>query len=77
MTAPFDDIRALLDSLPGPSETQARRASLGRLDEIGAWLAAWSGRNPPSVNRPIVAIYAGAHGVAAHLPEAPPPRGAM
>lgn len=77
MTAPFDDIRALLDSLPGPSETQARRASLGRLDEIGAWLAAWSGRNPPSVNRPIVAIYAGAHGVAAHLPEAPPARGEL
>jgi nicotinate-nucleotide--dimethylbenzimidazole phosphoribosyltransferase len=74
MTSPFDDIRALLDSLPGPAEVQPRRPGLGRLDEIAAWLIAWSGRNPPSVNRPVVAIYAGGHGVAAHLPEVPPVR---
>ena len=77
MTAPFDDIRALLDSLPGPTEAPPRRRDLGRLDEIAAWLAAWSGRNPPAVNRPIVAIYAGAHGLAAHLPEASPVRGTL
>ena len=77
MTNPFDDIRALLDGLPGPAEVQPRRRGLGRLDEIGAWLVAWSGRNPPSVNRPIVAIYAGAHGIAARLPEAPPTRGEL
>lgn len=77
MTSPFDDIRALLDGLPGPAEIQPRRRGLGRLDEIGAWLAAWSGRNPLSVNRPIIAIYAGAHGAAAHLPEAPPVRGEL
>ncbi|MGE5564962.1 MAG: nicotinate-nucleotide--dimethylbenzimidazole phosphoribosyltransferase [Parcubacteria group bacterium] len=77
MTSPFDDIRALLDSLPAPAEVKPRRSDLGRLDEIGAWLAAWSGRNPPSVNRPIVAVYAGAHGVASHLPEAPPVRGEL
>jgi nicotinate-nucleotide--dimethylbenzimidazole phosphoribosyltransferase len=76
MSTPFDDIRALLDSLPGPADTPPRRG-LGRLDEIAGWLCAWSGRNPPSVNRPIVAIYAGAHGVAAHLPEAPPVRGQL
>lgn len=77
MTSPFDDIRALLDSLPGPAEVQPRRWGLGRLDEIAAWLAAWSGRNPPSVNRPVIAIYAGGHGLAVHLPQAPPVRGQL
>jgi nicotinate-nucleotide--dimethylbenzimidazole phosphoribosyltransferase len=77
MTAPFDDIRALLDGLPGPAEVQPRRRGLGRLDEIAAWLTAWSGRNPPSVNRPVIAIYAGGHGLSAHLREAPPVRGQL
>lgn len=77
MATPFDDIRALLDSLPGPAEVPPRHSGLGRLDEIAGWLIAWSGRNPPQINRPIVAIYAGAHGLAAHLPEAPPVRGQL
>lgn len=77
MTQPFDDIRRLLDDLPGPAAPHAPRRELGRLDEIAGWLAAWSGRNPPSVNRPIIALYAGAHGVAAHLPFAPPVRGEL
>jgi len=77
MTSPFDDIRALLDSLPGPAEVQPRRRGLGRLDEIAVWLSAWSGRSPPSVNRPVIAIYAGGHGVASHLPELPPVRGQL
>lgn len=77
MTTPFDDIRALLDSLPGPAAAPPPRRELGRLDEIAAWLCAWSGRSPPSVNRPIIAVYAGAHGVAEHLPESPPTRGLL
>jgi len=77
MTSPFDDIRALLDSLPGPAEVQPRRRGLGRLDEIAAWLSAWSERSPPSVNRPVIAIYAGSHGLASHLPQAPPVRGQL
>lgn len=36
--------------------------ALGRLEEIAFWLAAWTGR-PPAVNRPLVAIFAGNHGV--------------
>ena len=27
---------------------------------IAAWLTAWSGKSPPAVNRPVVALYAGA-----------------
>lgn len=77
MTAPFDDIRRLLDALPGPAAAHPPRRGLGRLDEIAGWLSAWSGRNPPSVNRPIVAVYAGAHGVAGRLPAVPPVRGQL
>jgi len=77
MSTPFDDIRALLADLPGPAAVAASRGGLGRLGEIAAWLSAWSGRTPPAVNRPVIAIYAGAHGVAAHLPPAPPVRGLL
>ncbi|MCA3629242.1 MAG: nicotinate-nucleotide--dimethylbenzimidazole phosphoribosyltransferase [Methylobacterium sp.] len=73
---PFDDIRALLRALPGPDETSRREVlareaqlikptgALGRLEEIVAHLAAWQHRAPPRINRPLVAIFAGAHGVA-------------
>jgi nicotinate-nucleotide--dimethylbenzimidazole phosphoribosyltransferase len=40
--------------------------SLGRLEEIAEWLAAWQGRSPPAVHRPLVAIFAGNHGVVRH-----------
>ncbi|MBB5754615.1 nicotinate-nucleotide--dimethylbenzimidazole phosphoribosyltransferase [Prosthecomicrobium pneumaticum] len=74
---PFDDIRALIEEMPGPdaaavAAVAARDAeltkppgSLGRLEEIAAWLAAWQGRPRPAVTRPLVAIFAGNHGVAA------------
>ncbi len=73
---PFDDIRNLVKSMPGPDEEalqkiKARDAeltkpagSLGRLEEIAEWLAAWSGKATPKVSRPMVAIFATAHGVA-------------
>lgn len=72
---PFDDFRALFPQLPGPDEDAANavrrdfqrmrkpHSSLGRIEEIAAWLAAWSGR-APAVTRPLVAIFAGNHGVA-------------
>lgn len=75
---PFDDFRQLLTRLPGPDEEARRRVartnarldksagSLGRLEEIAEWLAAWSGRSPPAVVRPLVAIFAGNHGIARH-----------
>lgn len=73
---PFDDFRSLLKNLPEPDTAALSRArerdaqltkpggSLGRLEEIAFWLAAWTGR-PPAVNRPLVAIFAGNHGVTA------------
>lgn len=85
MRAPFDDIRDLLADMPAADEAavaavKARQASLvkpvgslGRLEEIVAWLAAWQGKAEPTVNRPVVAVYAGNHGVAAHHVSPNPP----
>jgi nicotinate-nucleotide--dimethylbenzimidazole phosphoribosyltransferase len=73
---PFDDFRELLRNLPGPdssalavarerdSQLTKPSGSLGRLEEIAFWLAAWTGRSP-QVTRPLVAIFAGNHGVTA------------
>lgn len=72
---PFDDYRSLLKALPGPDaaardRVAARNAllsaqgpSLGRLGDIAEWLAAWTGREP-QVLRPLVALFAGTHGLA-------------
>ncbi len=74
---PFDDFRELIRNLPGPDlgAEQAVRArdanltkpagALGRLEEIALWLAAWTGKRTPQVNRPLVAVFAGNHGVTA------------
>src|SRR5690348_8929250 len=37
--------------------------SLGRLEELVAWLAHWQGRAPPRLERVDVLIFAGNHGV--------------
>ena len=39
--------------------------ALGRMEEIVEWLAAWQGRAPPAINKPLVAVFAGNHGVTA------------
>jgi nicotinate-nucleotide--dimethylbenzimidazole phosphoribosyltransferase len=72
---PFDDFRNLVAALPPAdaaaegrmralfAKAAARQGGLGRIEEIAAWLAAWSGRAPPLVTRPLVAVFAGNHGV--------------
>ncbi len=71
---PFDDIRALIQSMPGPDTAAAQLVAerdaqltkppgaLGRLEEIAVWLATWTGRSP-QITRPLVAVFAGNHGV--------------
>ncbi|MEC5289794.1 nicotinate-nucleotide--dimethylbenzimidazole phosphoribosyltransferase [Aurantimonas sp. C2-6-R+9] len=71
---PFDDIRDLVRRMPGPDEAAVRvkreregqltkpAGALGRLEDISEWLAAWQGRQP-AVRRPLVAVFAGNHGV--------------
>ena len=73
----LDEIRALLAHLPGPdpeagAAARLRQAqltkpagSLGRLEELAIWLAAWQGRHPPAVDHPRVAVFAANHGDAA------------
>jgi nicotinate-nucleotide--dimethylbenzimidazole phosphoribosyltransferase len=72
---PFDDIRALVGMMRGPdmdaiATVKAREAeltkpagSLGRLEEIAAFVAGWQGRQKPEITRPLVAIFAANHGV--------------
>ena len=73
----IEAIRGALRDAPGPStraqgETTTREAtltkppgSLGRLEDISAWLAAWQDRAPPKVENPQVIVFAGNHGIAA------------
>ncbi|MBS9720759.1 nicotinate-nucleotide--dimethylbenzimidazole phosphoribosyltransferase [Tianweitania sp. BSSL-BM11] len=73
---PFDDFRALLRDMPEANSFAGNRvreritqlggagAGLGRLGEIADWLTTWSSR-PPAVNRPLIALFAGNHGIAA------------
>jgi nicotinate-nucleotide--dimethylbenzimidazole phosphoribosyltransferase len=74
---PFDDIRALLAAMPeaddeAVAKVRARDAqltkppgALGRLEDIVEWLAAWQQRAVPKVDQPVVAVFAGNHGVVA------------
>jgi len=74
---PFDDIRNLLADLPevdaaAVAQVRARDreltkppGALGRLEGIAEWVAAWQHHYPPRVERPVVAVFAGNHGVVA------------
>lgn len=82
---PLDDIRALIAAMPAADANAAAAVaardaqltkpagSLGRLEEIAAWLAAWQGKVTPTVDRPTVAVFAANHGVAARGVSAYPP----
>jgi nicotinate-nucleotide--dimethylbenzimidazole phosphoribosyltransferase len=75
--APFADIAELLTIVPDGDEqavaaVRARdatltkpRGSLGRLEELVEFLARWQGKARPTLENPMVAIFAGNHGVAA------------
>ena len=74
---PFDDIRNLVKDLPGPDRNAAESCrrhegqltkppgALGRLEAIAEWLSCWQGHYPPKVERVVVAVFAGNHGVVA------------
>lgn len=72
----LDQIRAFCRDLPGGDASAATAAverqakltkppgSLGRLEELAAWMARWQGRDVPFLERVTVAVFAGNHGVA-------------
>ena len=81
----LEEVRALLRHLPAPDEQARQQAlrrdavltkppgALGRLEEIAAFMAAWQGRHPPSMERVKVVVFAANHGVAAQGVSAFPP----
>ena len=81
----FDEMRKILRELPGPDQEAQTKVvqrqteltkppgSLGRLEEIAEWLAAWQGRAQPRVEHPRIAVFAGTHGVARRGVSAYPP----
>ena len=76
-TPPLDGLRSLVMDMPGPdlaaaAAVTARDArltkppgALGRLEAIAEWLALWQGREQPRIERPLVVVFAGNHGVVA------------
>ena len=75
VSSPFDDIRRLITTMPGPDEAAVEAVrlrdgqltkpagSLGRLERIAEWLAAWQAKPTPSVDRPLVCVFAASHGI--------------
>lgn len=75
---PFDDVRRLFHTLPGPDEfavaaVRARNkelakpaGSLGELEKVVEWLAAWQGNPKPAIRRPLVVVFTANHGVTSH-----------
>jgi len=75
--ASLADLRALLADLPDGDDSAAAaiaerqlrltkpQGSLGRLEELVAWLGRWQGRETPSLDEVSVLVFAGNHGVVA------------
>ncbi len=75
MPSPYADILDLINIVPHGDEDavsaiRARdarltkpRGSLGRLEELVEFLARWQGKAEPTLDNPMVAIFAGNHGV--------------
>lgn len=73
----FDELAAACTDLPAGSEAAAAavarrqatltkpQGSLGRLEQIAAWLARWQGRDMPQLDTVKVIVFAGSHGVTA------------
>jgi nicotinate-nucleotide--dimethylbenzimidazole phosphoribosyltransferase len=75
MADPFAEIIELLTIVPAGNEEAVDAVrmhdaqltkppgSLGKLEELVEWLARWQGKSTPTLDDPMVAIFAGNHGV--------------
>ena len=75
MSSPYADILDLINIVPAGDDAavaavRARevtltkpRGSLGKLETLVEFLARWQGRAEPTLDNPMVAIFAGNHGV--------------
>ena len=71
----LNDLRDQLGALPGPDTNALSQAkerepqltkppgSLGKLEELSAWVSAWQGTHPPQMKTPRARVFAGNHGV--------------
>ena len=78
LPAPFADFAHLMDDLPAGSSAAVEQVrqrdaqltkppgSLGKLEFLVEFLARWQEKSPPTLNNPMVAIFAGNHGVTAN-----------
>ena len=76
-TPNFREIRSIIAAAPqaDPDSAHAARlrqdrltkpqGSLGRLEDLATWMAAWQGKPMPELRRARVAVFAGNHGVTA------------
>jgi len=72
---PFDDIRNLIAAMPQAEEAAGKAVRktiadfgddlkpLGRMADDLTWLAGWQGK-APSIDRPLIAVFAGSHSIA-------------
>ena len=71
---PFDDVRSLIANVPGIDKVAeasvyerllevGREGDFGRLAKTAAWLAGWQRNYPPNIETPVLAIFAGSHGL--------------
>lgn len=68
------DERARAEAVARQAQLTKPPGSLGRLEELGEWLAACQATCPPApLSRPRVVVFAGDHGVARHGVSAYPP----
>jgi len=71
----LNDLRSQLSRLPGPDTSARKQAearepqltkppgSLGRMENISAWVSTWQGAHPPRMATPRARVFAGNHGV--------------
>lgn len=81
----YDDIAKHFENLPAADSKAIDAASsregnltkpsgsLGRLEELSAWCAAWQGRHPAALDKVQIVVFAGNHGVTAQGVSAFPP----
>ncbi len=81
----YDDIAKLFENLPAADSGAEAAAvsreatltkpagSLGHLEDLSAWCAAWQGRHPASLDNVGIIVFAGNHGITAQGVSAFPP----
>ncbi|MCA8903003.1 MAG: nicotinate-nucleotide--dimethylbenzimidazole phosphoribosyltransferase [Hyphomonas sp.] len=72
--APLADVKALVRNAPAANTEpgmkvreallgMGREGDFGRLGQAAEWLANWQNRYPPRIEKPVLAIFAGSHGI--------------